>query len=112
MSEKVYRVVFQGKRAISKSPLYNTKSACYRWVESQSHRVLSDLMLYEIDKVACKQGEEYIASAFEYKDLNYIEGLSTNALNSSEVFACKLSDKAMWPILNSNEINKLGGFNY
>ena len=49
MSEKLYKATFRGVRKTAKSPSYNKKDACYRWLASNAHRIQGELLVYEID---------------------------------------------------------------
>ena len=54
MSNKLYKATFKGIRKTAKSPLYSNKNACLRWVTNNSHRVLGELLVYELDSEKAK----------------------------------------------------------
>jgi len=69
MSNKLYKASFKGIRKTAKSPLYSNKNACLRWVANNSHRVLGELLVYELDSEKAKQSNDRVASAYEYPEL-------------------------------------------
>ena len=110
MSEKLYKATFKGIRKTAKSPSYSDKSACYRWLASNAHRIYGELLVYEIDVTQARGGEETIATANEYLDLNLDseQYISEETFHNAETHAFTLGRKTLFGILNNREDTKLG----
>ena len=110
MSEKLYKATFKGLRKTAKSPLYNSKDACYRWLASNAHRVLGELLVYEIDINKAHNNEEMIATANEYPNLRLDneQYISEETFHNAENYAFSLGRHTLFGILNHREDIKLG----
>jgi hypothetical protein len=110
MSEKLYKATFKGLRRTAKSPLYNSKDACYRWLVSNAHRVLGELLVYEIDINKVHNNEEMIATANEYPNLRLDneQYISEETFHNAENYAFSLGRRTLFGILNHREDIKLG----
>ena len=110
MSNKLYKATFKGIRKTAKSPLYSNKNACLRWIANNSHRVLGELLLYELDSEKANQSDDRVASAFEYPELRLDaeQIISVEILLNAEKFAFDLGRTALFEILNLKEELKLG----
>ena len=110
MSNKLYKASFKGIRKTAKSPLYSNKNACLRWVANNSHRVLGELLLYELDIEKAKQSNDRVASAYEYPELRLDaeQTISVEILLNAEKFAFDLGRTTLFGILNLAEELKLG----
>ena len=110
MSNKLYKATFKGIRKTAKSPLYSTKNACLRWVANNSHRVLGELLVYELDSEKAKQSNDRVASAYEYPELRLDaeQTISVENLLNAEKFAFDLGRTTLFGILNLTEELKLG----
>ena len=106
MSNKLYKATFRGVRKTAKSPSYNNKDACYRWLETNSHRIHGELLVYEIDINKARNGEETIATANEYPNLC----LDKEQLITEQTFyllkenAFSLGRHSLFGILNNEKI--------
>jgi len=112
MENIVYRAVFLGRKKIPKSPLYNDKNACYRWIEKNNHRIKSDLMIYEIDVNACRHEQNEAAKIIEFTNLDYSIPITFEILTNTQTIACVVSSKALWGVLTHNEELQFGLTNY
>ena len=112
MEELVYRAVFLGRKKIPKSPLYNDKNACYRWIEKNNYRVKSDLMLYEINVNACKHKQNEAAKIIEFTNLDYSTPITFEILSNAQTTECTASSKALWGVLTHKEELQFGLANY
>ena len=110
MSEKLYKATFKGLRKTAKSPSYSDKSACYRWLVSNAHRIHGELLVYEIDVKQARGGEETIATANEYPNirLDSEQYISEETFKNAETYAFSLGRKTLFGILNNKEDAKLG----
>ena len=110
MSRKLYKATFKGVRKTAKSPSYNDKDACYRWLVANSHRINGELLVYEIDIQKAKNNEETIAIANEYENLRLDPEQNTTieTFYKSEQQAFTLGRSALFSILNNKEEAKLG----
>ena len=110
MSNKLYKATFRGIRKTAKSPSYNNKDACYRWLAANSHRIHGDLLVYEIDINKAQNNEQMIATANEYPNLCLDkEQLITEQLfYSAEKEAFSLGRLTLFGILSRREDIKLG----
>ena len=110
MSDKLYKATFKGIRKTAKSPSYSDKSACYRWLASNAHRIYGELLVYEIDVTQARGGEETIATANEYTDLRLDneQHITENTFHSTEEHAFSVGRHSLFGILNCKEDAKLG----
>jgi len=110
MSNKLYKATFKGIRKTAKSPLYSNKNACLRWIANNSHRVLGELLVYELDSEKAKQSNDRVASAYEYPELRLDaeQTISVEILLNAEKFAFDLGRTTLFGILNYREELKLG----
>jgi hypothetical protein len=110
MSDKLYKATFRGVRKTAKSPSYDDKSACYRWLASNAHRIHGDLLVYEIDINKARNGEETIATASEYPNLRLDNEhfITEDTFHNTESNSFSLGRKALFNILNYKEDKKLG----
>ena len=110
MSNKLYKATFKGIRKTAKSPLYSNKNACLRWIANNSHRVLGELLVYELDSEKAKQSNDRVASAYEYPELRLDDEqtISVEILLNAEKFAVDVGRTTLFGILNLTEELKLG----
>ena len=110
MSNKLYKATFRGIRKTAKSPSYNNKDACYRWLAANSHRINGDLLVYEIDVNQARNGEETIATANEYPNLclDTEQFITENTFHNAENHSFSLGRRTLFGILNHKEDTKLG----
>ena len=110
MSEKLYKATFRGVRKTAKSPSYNKKDACYRWLASNAHRIQGELLVYEIDINRARSGADTIATANEYTDLRLDkeQHITENTFHSTEEHAFSVGRHSLFGILNCKEDAKLG----
>ena len=110
MFNKLYKATFKGIRKTAKSPLYSSKDACYRWLVSNAHRVLGELLVYEIDVNKAHNNEQMIANAIEYPNLclDKEQKITEKTFYSSEKKAFSLGRLTLFGILNRREDIKLG----
>lgn len=110
MSEKLYKATFRGVRKTAKSPSYNDKDACYRWLADNSHRIHGELLVYEIDINKAQNNEEMIATANEYPNLRFDKEqyINENTFHNAEHHAFSLGRQTLFGILNRREDAKLG----
>ena len=110
MSNKLYKATFKGIRKTAKSPSYNNKDACYRWLASNSHRIHGDLLVYEIDINKAHNNEQMIATANEYPNLRLDneQDISEETFYNAEHHAFSLGRQTLFNILNNREDAKLG----
>ena len=110
MSNKLYKATFRGVRKTAKSPSYGDKSACYRWLVSNAHRIHGDLLVYEIDVNQARNQEETIAIANEYPNLclDTEQFITEDTFHNAECKTFLLGRQALFGILNYKEDKKLG----
>ena len=110
MSNKLYKATFKGLRKTAKSPSYNNKDACYRWLASNAHRVLGELLVYEIDINKAHNNDAMIATANEYPNLRLDneQYISEDTFRNAEQYAFSLGRQTLFGILNHREDIKLG----
>jgi hypothetical protein len=110
MSKKLYKATFRGLRKTAKSPSYNDKNACYRWLVNNSHRIHGELLVYEIDVKQARNGEETIATANEFPNLRFDKEqfINENTFHNAEHRAFSLGRQTLFGILNKREDAKLG----
>ena len=110
MSEKLYKATFRGVRKTAKSPSYSDKSACYRWLASNAHRIHGELLVYEIDVNQARGGQETIATANEYPNLclDTEQFITENTFHNAESNSFSLGRQTLFGILNYKEDKKLG----
>ena len=110
MPDKLYRATFVGKRKRAKSPLYAIKNACLRWVVANSHRVRGELVMHEIDTYKARNGEDTVATSYEYPNLrlDMEQFVSIEMLLDAETFLFTLGRDALWGVLSNKEDFTLG----
>ncbi len=110
MSNKLYKASFKGIRKTAKSPSYSDKSACYRWLASNAHRIHGELLVYEVDVNKAQNNDEVIATANEYPNLCLDEEqlITENTFYSAEKQAFSLGRLTLFGILSRREDIKLG----
>ena len=110
MSKKLYKATFKGVRKTAKSPSYNNKDACYRWLASNAHRIHGELLVYEIDINKSNNNEEIIATANEYPNLRLDneQHISEKTFHCAEKYAFSLGRQTLFAVLNHKEDKKLG----
>ena len=110
MFNKLYKATFKGIRKTAKSPSYNNKNACYRWLVANSNRIKGELILYEIDVAKARCGENMVAYANEYPNLclDSEQNVSVQTFKEVETYAFHLGRQTLFGILNNTEDIKLG----
>ena len=110
MSEKLYKATFREFVKLRNPPSYGDKSACYRWLASNAHRIHGELLVYEIDVNQARNGEETIATANEYPNLclDTEQFITENTFHSTEEHAFSVGRHSLFGILNCKEDAKLG----
>jgi hypothetical protein len=106
----IYRATFVGKHKRARSPLYNIKNACLRWVSANSHRVRGELVLHEIYLNKVNTDESAVATSYEYPNLRLDreQFVSVETLLDAETFLFTLGRDALWSVLSNKEDYTLG----